>query len=95
VTPEAGCSGGARNGALFRIWTLALGTGEIERRGDDIGGIAVHIAQRIQGLARPGEALVSSTVKDLVAGSDIKFTDRGTRVLKGVPDQWRVFIAEA
>jgi class 3 adenylate cyclase len=74
---------------------IGLHTGEIERRGDDIGGIAVHIAQRIQGLARPGEVLASSTVKDLVAGSDIDFTDRGTHALKGVPDQWRVFTAEA
>ena len=46
-------------------------------------------------LARPGEILVTSTVKDLVAGSGIKFNDRGTRTLKGVPDQWRVFTAEA
>ena len=74
---------------------IGLHTGEIERRGDDIGGIAVHIAQRIQGLARPGEVLASSTVKDLVAGSGIEFTDRGTHALKGVPDPWRVFTAEA
>jgi class 3 adenylate cyclase len=69
--------------------------GECESRGDDLAGIAVHIGARVCALAQPGEVLVTSTVKDLVAGSGIKFTDRGTRTLKGVPDQWRVFTAEA
>ena len=68
-----------------------LHTGEIEHRGADIGGIAVHIGQRVSALAGPGEVLVSSTVKDLVAGSGITFADRGSHVLKGVPDEWRVF----
>jgi class 3 adenylate cyclase len=68
-----------------------LHTGEIELLGDDIGGIAVHIAARLLGLSSPGEVLVSSTVKDLVVGSGISFKDRGAHVLKGVPDQWRVF----
>ncbi len=68
-----------------------LHTGEIELRGADIGGIAVHIGQRVSALAGPGEVLVSSTVKDLVAGSGIAFADRGSHVLKGVPDEWRVF----
>jgi class 3 adenylate cyclase len=71
-----------------------LHTGEIELRGDDIGGIAVHIGQRVSGLAGPGEVLVSSTVKDLVAGSGITFSDRGFHALKGVPDEWRVFAVE-
>jgi class 3 adenylate cyclase len=71
-----------------------LHTGEIELRGADIGGIAVHIGQRVSALAGPGEVLVSSTVKDLVAGSGITFTDRGSHVLKGVPDEWRVFAVE-
>jgi class 3 adenylate cyclase len=71
-----------------------LHTGEIELRGDDIGGIAVHIGQRVSALARPGETLVSSTVKDLVAGSGITFADRGSHALKGVPDEWRLFAAE-
>ena len=70
---------------------IGLHTGEIELRGDDIGGIAVHIAQRIQALAEPGELLASSTVKDLVTGSGIAFTDRGSHALKGVPDEWRLF----
>jgi class 3 adenylate cyclase/predicted alpha/beta hydrolase family esterase len=70
-----------------------LHTGEVELIGDDIGGIAVHIASRLSSLAGPAEILVSSTVKDLVAGSGITFEDRGTHVLKGVPDEWRVFAA--
>jgi class 3 adenylate cyclase len=69
----------------------ALHTGEIELLGDDIGGIAVHIAARLLGLSGPGEVLVSSTVKDLVVGSGITFQDRGAHALKGVPEQWRVF----
>jgi class 3 adenylate cyclase len=69
-------------------------TGEIELRGDDIGGIAVHIGQRVSALAGAGETLVSSTVKDLVAGSGITFADRGSHALKGVPDEWRLFVAE-
>jgi class 3 adenylate cyclase len=72
-----------------------LHTGEVELRGDDIGGIAVHIGQRVSALAGPGEVLVSSTVKDLVAGSGIVFIDRGAHaLLKGVPDEWRLFAVE-
>jgi pimeloyl-ACP methyl ester carboxylesterase len=70
-----------------------LHSGEIELRGDDIGGIAVHIGARIVGLAGAGEILVSRTVKDLVAGSGIGFEDRGTHQLKGVPDDWQVLAA--
>jgi pimeloyl-ACP methyl ester carboxylesterase len=69
-----------------------LHTGEIEITGPDIGGIAVHIAARIMSVAQPGEILVSSTVKDLSVGSGIAFIDRGARVLKGVPDEWRLFM---
>jgi class 3 adenylate cyclase len=61
--------------------------------GDSIGGIAVHIGARVAGAAEPGEVLVSSTVKDLVAGSGISFTDRGVHVLKGVPGEWHLFAA--
>ncbi|MGH3675439.1 MAG: adenylate/guanylate cyclase domain-containing protein [Mycobacterium sp.] len=71
-----------------------LHTGEIELRGPDIGGIAVHIGARVSALAGPGEVLASSTVKDLVAGSGIAFADRGSHVLKGVPDEWRLFAVE-
>jgi class 3 adenylate cyclase len=66
-------------------------TGEIELSGDDVQGIAVHIGARISALAGAGEVLVSSTVKDLVAGSGIQFDDRGEHSLKGVPGEWRVF----
>jgi class 3 adenylate cyclase len=60
-------------------------------RGDDLGGLAVHIAARVGALATSGEVLVSSTVKDLVAGSGIEFGDRGEHDLKGVPGVWRLF----
>jgi class 3 adenylate cyclase len=68
-------------------------TGEVELRGDDIGGIAVHIASRVAGLAGPDEVLVSRTVKDLTAGSGIAFDDRGEHTLKGVAEPWRLFAA--
>jgi class 3 adenylate cyclase len=66
-------------------------TGEIELSQGDIQGIAVHIGARISALASAGEVFVSSTVKDLVAGSGIQFEDRGAHQLKGVPGEWRVF----
>jgi len=68
-----------------------LHAGEVEVRGEDIGGIAVHIGSRVAALAHPGEVLVSSTVKDLVAGSGLRFEDRGAHALKGVPGEWRLF----
>lgn len=58
---------------------------------EDYSGLAVHIGARVAALAGPGEVLVSSTVKDLVAGSGLRFDDRGTRSLKGVPGEWGVF----
>jgi class 3 adenylate cyclase len=67
-----------------------LHTGECEVINDDIGGIAVHIAARVSALAGSGEVLVSRTVKDLVVGSGIQFSDRGTHTLKGIPDAWQV-----
>ena len=66
-------------------------TGECELIGDDVGGIAVHIGARVVALAGPREVLVSSTVKDLVVGSGLRFEDRGIHELKGVPDDWRLF----
>jgi class 3 adenylate cyclase len=66
-------------------------TGEIELSGDDVQGIAVHIGARISSLAEEGQVLVSSTVKELVAGSGIEFDDRGEHFLKGVPGEWRVY----
>jgi class 3 adenylate cyclase len=70
-----------------------LHTGEIELAGDDVAGIAVHIAARVCALAGPGEVLASSTVKDLVAGSGIEFEPRGAHALKGVPGQWQIVAA--
>ncbi len=69
-------------------------TGEVERRGRDIGGIAVHIAARVTALAEPGQCLVSRTVTDLVAGSGIEFEDHGERELKGVPGTWQLFAVQ-
>ena len=66
-------------------------TGEIEVRGDDVAGMAVHIGARVSALAGPGEVLVSSAVPPLVAGSGIEFIDRGEHELKGVPGTWRLF----
>jgi len=66
-------------------------TGEIELAGEDVRGIAVHIGARVAALASPSEVLVSSTVKDLVAGSGLVFEDAGEHELKGVPDRWRLY----
>jgi pimeloyl-ACP methyl ester carboxylesterase len=66
-------------------------TGECEVRGEDIRGIAIHIAARVAELANPGEVLASGTVRDLVAGSGIEFQDRGAHPLKGISDEWRLF----
>jgi class 3 adenylate cyclase len=71
-----------------------LHTGECEIRGDDIGGIAVHIGARVSALARSNEVLVSRTLRDLVIGSGLAFEDRGTHELKGVPGEWQLFAVE-
>jgi class 3 adenylate cyclase len=68
-------------------------TGEVELRGDDVSGLGVHIASRIESLAGPGEVLVSRTVTDLVTGSGIDFTVRGSHDLKGIPGRWELFLA--
>jgi len=68
-----------------------LHTGECEVRGDDIGGIAVHIGARVSALAGPNDVLVSSTLRDLVIGSGLEFEDRGAHELKGVPGEWHLF----
>jgi len=68
-----------------------LHTGECELRGDDIGGIGVHIGARVSALAGPNEVLVSSTLRDLVIGSGLEFEERGAHELKGVPGEWRLF----
>ena len=69
-------------------------TGEVELRGDDVGGIAVHIAARVAASAGAGEVLVSRTVADLIAGSDVQLTDRGEYELKGIPERWRLFAVD-
>src|SRR5208282_5507187 len=71
-----------------------LHTGECEMMGEDVGGIAVHIGARVASLAGAGEVLVSSTVKDLVAGSGLRFSDRGNQTLKGVPGEWHVYAVD-
>jgi class 3 adenylate cyclase len=68
-------------------------TGEVELRGDDIAGLGVNIASRIEALAHPSEVLVSRTVTDIVAGSGLGFDDRGEHQLKGVPGRWQLFAA--
>ena len=71
-----------------------LHTGEVELRGEDVTGMGVNIAARVMDAAGPGEVVVSSTVKDLVAGSGLRFVDRGTHDLRGVPGEWRLFAVE-
>ncbi len=70
---------------------IGLHTGEVELRGDDVGGIAVNIGARVAAFGAPGDIVVSSTVKDLVAGSGIRFLDQGEHALRGVPERWRLF----
>jgi pimeloyl-ACP methyl ester carboxylesterase len=82
----------SRQGVEIRA---GLHTGEIELIGQDVGGMAVHIAARVSSLAGPGQALVSRTVKDLVVGSGIEFEGVGARQLKGVPDEWELFAVKA
>jgi class 3 adenylate cyclase len=75
------------------VLRVGVHTGEVELRGDDIAGLGVNIASRIESLAQPGEILVSRTVTDLVAGSGLDFDDRGEHDLKGVPGRWQLFAA--
>jgi class 3 adenylate cyclase len=87
------CAVAIREGAAQLGLEVRAGvhTGEVELREGDVGGIAVHVTQRISALAAADEVLVSSTVVDLVAGSGLEFSDRGERTLKGVPRPWRVY----
>jgi class 3 adenylate cyclase len=97
-SPAAGirCALGIREGSqsLGMQVRTGLHTGECLITDDDIGGIAVHIAARVEAKAEPGEVLVSATVKELVAGSGLRFRDRGARALKGVPGKWRLFAVD-
>jgi len=74
---------------------VGLHTGLVEENGPEIGGIAVHIANRVMSNAGPGSVFVSRTVKDLVVGSGFLFADEGRYTLKGVPDDWDLFSIEA
>ena len=78
---------GELRGADLEI-RAGIHTGEVEVMGDDIGGMAVHLAARVNGLAQPGEILASRTVRDLVVGSGVTFVERGEHELKGVPGRW-------
>jgi class 3 adenylate cyclase len=82
-------------GRLDLAVRAGLHTGEVERRGADLGGVAMAIARRVCDTAGASEVYVSSAVPPLVAGSGIVFADRGTHALKGVPDEWRLFAVEA
>ncbi|HEV7820829.1 MAG TPA: adenylate/guanylate cyclase domain-containing protein, partial [Burkholderiales bacterium] len=72
-----------------------LHTGEIELRGSDVGGVAVHAAARVMGLGQASEVLVSRVVTDLVAGAGLRFAERGSHELKGLPGRWDLFAASA
>lgn len=90
------CAWAIRDGASSFDLRLRAGvhTGEVELRGNDVGGLTVHIGSRVAALAGDGEVLVSRTVVDLVAGSGLRFEDRGEHELRGLPSAWRVFAAE-
>jgi class 3 adenylate cyclase len=87
------CAEGVRDSVVDLGLQIRAGlhVGECELRGDDLGGLAVHIGARVAGLAGPGEILVSRTVRDLVAGSGLRFAERGEHELRGVPDSWPLY----
>jgi class 3 adenylate cyclase len=87
------CAEALRDGASELGIELRSGihTGECEIVGEDLAGLAVHIGARVAALAGPGEIVVSSTVKELVVGSDLEFTDHGEHELRGVPGSWRIY----
>src|SRR5215213_9960879 len=88
-----------RAGLGIRVGARALGlevragahTGECEVTAKDLAGIAVHLTARVMAAAEPGEVLTSATVKDLVVGSGLEFSERGTHELKGVPGEWALY----
>lgn len=86
-----GCAVRDAVSALGITVRVGVHTGEVIVDDNDVAGLAVHIAQRVEAHAEPGEVLVSRTVVDLVAGSDLRFADRGERHLRGVPQPWRLF----
>jgi class 3 adenylate cyclase len=90
------CACAVRDGARAAGLEIRAGvhTGEVEMLGNDVSGIAVNLCSRIQALASPGEVLASGTVKDLVAGSGIRFDSRGSHRLRGVPGEWALYAAQ-
>lgn len=90
------CATAVREALLRLAVDIRVGvhTGEVELRESDVGGLAVHIAARVAAKADAGEILVSSTVRDLVIGSDLRFRDRGEHILKGVPNHWRLLAVD-
>jgi class 3 adenylate cyclase len=82
----------AANQIGLPLW-VGLHTGEIEMRGSDIGGVAVHAAARVMAQCQSSEVLVSRVVTDLVAGAGLKFSERGSHELKGLPGRWDLFAA--
>jgi class 3 adenylate cyclase len=91
---RAGLAMVASAGASGVAIRVGIHTGEVEKRGEDLAGLTVHIAARVGSLAASGEVLVSRTVRDLVAGSGLRFVARGEHELKGVPDTWQLFALE-
>jgi class 3 adenylate cyclase len=91
------CAAAIREGAnaLGLQVRSGLHTGECEKAGDKFAGIALHIGARVAATAEPDETLVTSTVKDLVAGSDLRFEDRGAHALKGVSGTWHLFAVQS
>jgi len=84
-----------RSRALGLELRAGVHTGECERVGDKLAGIALHIGARLAQVAEPGEVLLSGTVRDLVSGSGLSFRDRGSQPLRGVPGEWRLFALES
>jgi class 3 adenylate cyclase len=91
------CAAGIRDAVTALGLEIRAGvhTGEVEVLGDDLAGMAVHIGARVAARAEAGEILVSGTVRDLVVGSGVRFEDRGTAELKGVPGEWRLYTVTA
>ena len=86
---------GGKVGGLGLEIRAGLHIGEVEKRGEDVSGLAVHVAARVMGLAKSGEVLVTRTITDLVAGSGLEFDARGEHPLKGIPGEWPLFAARA
>jgi class 3 adenylate cyclase len=102
ATFDAGVAGAVRCAVEVVAGASALGleiraglhTGEVEARGDDVAGLAVTIGKRVCDIAGPGQVLPSDTTRGLLVGSGVSLVEKGTHVLKGVPDEWRLFAVE-